>query len=65
MSVSMTTTVQITDDERQLLLELLNSAEEEAIQGLDHTDTRSFRKVLRHKLDRLESLRRKLQQSAA
>jgi predicted RNA binding protein with dsRBD fold (UPF0201 family) len=62
MSISTTSTVQITEDEKRLLLELINAAEEEAIHGLDHTDTRSFKTVLRRKLDTLESLRNKLQQ---
>ena len=63
MSVSMTSTVQITDDEKRLLLELIDSAEQEAIHGLDHTDTRSFKAILPNKLDTLETLRSKLQQS--
>ena len=63
MSISMTSALQITEDEKQLLLELINSAEQEAIHGLDHADTRSFKKVLRGKLDMLESVRNKLQRS--
>jgi hypothetical protein len=63
MSVTLTSTLQITEDEKELLLELINSAEQESIQGLDHSDTRSFKTVLRSKLNMLESLRNKLQRS--
>jgi hypothetical protein len=53
-------TLEISEHEKQLLLELLESAEHEAIQGLDHADTRAFKDLLRRRLDLLDSLRVKI-----
>ena len=46
--------LEITNPERDLLFELLESAHREMIQEIDHTDTRDFRKLLHNKLDLLE-----------
>lgn len=44
----------ITNSERDLLFELIESAHREMIQEIDHTDTRDFRKLLKTKLELLE-----------
>jgi hypothetical protein len=51
----------ITEQERDLLLELIENAEETAIESMAHADTRSFKYVLRARLDLLASIREKLQ----
>jgi putative phosphoribosyl transferase len=50
----------ISDEERDVLLELIESAEEAAIQGMDHADSRSFKEVLKKRLDVLASIKRKI-----
>ena len=42
--------LEVTGQERDLLLELIEKAEEEAIQGMDHADSRAFKDVLRNRL---------------
>ena len=61
MSGSVTFTLHLAEDEKRLLMELIDSAEQEGIQGLDHTDARSFKNILRSRLSLLESLRTKLE----
>jgi hypothetical protein len=46
----------LTDQEQQLLLELLEAAHKEMIQGIDHTDTRDYRELLKQKTELLEGL---------
>jgi hypothetical protein len=50
----------ISEEERTLLLEMIESEEEAAIQGVDHADSRSFKEILRTRLDLLASLKRKI-----
>jgi hypothetical protein len=45
---------EITDPERELLFELIESARREIIQEIDHTDTRNFRTLLKERLELLE-----------
>jgi hypothetical protein len=52
--------VEITLPEKELLIELFDSAERELIQGIDHADNRDFRAKLREQLELLEALRDKL-----
>jgi hypothetical protein len=52
--------VEITDRERQLLLELIEKGEQESIQSLDHADSRAFKDLLRARLKLLESTKNKL-----
>jgi hypothetical protein len=54
-------TLEITEPEKSLLLELIESAEQAAIQGLDHADTRAYKDLLRNRLDLLELLKGKVQ----
>jgi len=51
---------EISEQERNLLLELIEGAEEAAIQGLDHADSRSFKEVLRNRLVLLASIKGKI-----
>ena len=46
--------LEITNSERDVLFELIESAHREMIQEIDHTDTRDFRKLLQNKLELLE-----------
>jgi len=48
--------LEITNLERDLLFELIESAHREIIQEIDHTDTREFRKLLQDKLALLEQI---------
>ena len=48
--------LEITNLERDLLFELIESAHREIIQEIDHTDTREFRKLLQDKLELLEQV---------
>jgi hypothetical protein len=50
----------ISEEERSLLLELIENEEEAAIQGMDHADSRSFKEILRTRLDLLASVKRKI-----
>src|SRR2546422_6879311 len=54
--------LQITNSERDVLFELIESAHREMIQEIDHTDTRDFRKLLHNKLELLERVGAKIGQ---
>jgi hypothetical protein len=47
----------ITEEERALLLELLDTAEETAIESMSRADSRSFKNVLRKRLELIASLK--------
>ena len=51
---------EISEQERELLLELIETAEKQTIHSIDHTDSRRFRHLLRTRLELLESLEKKL-----
>jgi len=51
----------ITEEERKLLLELFQATEKELIAGIDHADARDYKKKLRDQLEVLEKLKTKLQ----
>ena len=53
--------LEITDDERDFLDELLEEEQKHLIQQIDHTDTRQFEQMLRGKLALLESLKHKIE----
>jgi len=57
--------VDINDLERNLLLELIEGAEQEAIQGVDHADSRVFKDMLRKRLQLLESVKGKIKMAGA
>src|ERR1041385_5944000 len=52
--------LKITEQEKDILLELIESAEQEAIQGMDHADSRSFKELLKNRLDLLASMKEKI-----
>jgi hypothetical protein len=53
--------LEITDEEREFLDELLEEEQKHLIQQIDHTDTRQFEQMLKGKLALLESLKRKIE----
>ena len=55
--------LEITDSERNTLMELVDSASRTILHELDHTDTREYRKKLQDRMRILEHLSRKMQES--
>ena len=53
-------TLDITDQEREYLLEILDAQREELLHELHHTDTLDFKEMLRRKVALVESVRSKL-----
>jgi hypothetical protein len=53
--------LEITDEERDFLDELLEEEQKHLIQQIDHTDTRQFEQMLKGKLALLESLKRRIE----
>jgi hypothetical protein len=53
--------VELTDQERDLILEMIESAEKRTIHGMDHADSRAFKHVLRVRMHVLESLKEKIE----
>jgi len=56
--------VEITDEERDFLNELLEEKQKHMIQEINHTDTIDFERMLKKKLEVLEGLMRKTGQSS-
>ena len=54
--------VELTDEERALLLEILEEKQNRMIQEIDHTDARKFEDLLKKKLEALEAFKGKLEQ---
>ena len=52
--------LELTEQEKNLLLELIDEEEAETILGINHADSREFRNVLRGKFELLSSIKRKL-----
>ena len=48
---------QVTDEERNVLLELIDGAEQSAILSMDHANSRAFKDVLRDRLRLLEKIK--------
>jgi hypothetical protein len=55
--------LEITQQERNLLLQLIESAEAAAIQSMDHADSRTFKDVLRNRMELLASVKEKIRAS--
>ena len=53
-------TLDITDEEREYLLEILDARREELLHELHHTDTLDFKEMLRRKAALVESVRSRL-----
>lgn len=56
--------ISVTDSERELLLELLESRYTSMLHELHHTDTHDYKQFLREKLELLEKVRDKLQSTS-
>ena len=54
--------IELTDEERALLLEVLEEKQNRMIQEIDHTDARKFEDLLKKKLEALEAFKGKLEQ---
>jgi hypothetical protein len=52
--------LEITNEERDILFELIQAAHREMIQEIDHTDTRDFRQLLQDRLEVLEHVGAKI-----
>ncbi len=50
----------ITDEEREYLLEILDARREELLHELHHTDTLDFKEMLRRNVELVEAVRSKL-----
>jgi hypothetical protein len=58
--------IEITNSERQFLIELFEATERELIQGIDHAEySREYREMLKKQLQILGELRKKLVEAAA
>ena len=56
--------ISVTDSERELLLEVLEMRHTSMLHELHHTDTHDYKQFLRGKLELLEKLRDKLQNTS-
>jgi len=56
-------TLNLNDEERDFLLELLESRRTSMMHELHHTDTHDYKKILSKKLELLEELQKKVNQS--
>jgi predicted transcriptional regulator len=56
-----TMTFDITDNEREFLLELLESKRAAIIHELHHTDTNDFKELLKQKVELVENLKAKIE----
>ena len=57
--------LEINEQERNLLLELIENAENRAIESMAHADSRTFKNVLRTRLELLASLKEKIRSFGA
>ena len=53
-------TLDMSEQEQSLLLELIENAEETAIESMAHAEIRTFKNVLRKRLELLASVREKI-----
>jgi len=53
-------TLDITDEEREYLLEILDARREELLHELHHTDTLDFKEMLRRNVELVEAVSSKL-----
>lgn len=52
---------EITANEKQLLLEILESVSKETIHGIHHTDTNDYKEMLKQRLETIDNLKEKLE----
>jgi hypothetical protein len=55
--------LEITEEERNLMLQLIESAETAVIRSIDHADSHTFKDVLRNRLEILASAKEKIRAS--
>jgi hypothetical protein len=55
--------LELSEEEKCLLLEVIERKEAEGIQSLDRADTRSFKHLLKKRLQMLASIKSKLRES--
>jgi hypothetical protein len=53
-------TIELNEQEREYLLEVLEAATKEKLHELHHADSSDYKRLLRHRLELLESLTAKL-----
>jgi hypothetical protein len=59
-STPVVTTIELTEPEREFLMEVLASAERELLTEISRTDTREYREKLEDRLTLLESVRARI-----
>jgi hypothetical protein len=52
--------LELNEQEKRIILELIANEEVQTIQGVDHCDTRDFTEILRNRLDILAALKVKI-----
>lgn len=52
--------IELNEQERECLLEVLETAQKEKLHELHHTDSSDYKRLLRHRLEILEALSAKL-----
>jgi hypothetical protein len=55
--------LELNEQEKRIILELIANEEVQAIQGVDHSDTRDYTEILRNRLDLLAALKVKISNS--
>lgn len=55
--------LEVTDSEKELLLEILEAVQRETIHGLHHTDTNDYKELLKQRLETVDKLKEKLENS--
>lgn len=53
--------LEVTDNEKELLLEILEAVSRETIHGLHHTDTHDYKEILKQRLETVDKLKEKLE----
>ncbi len=54
--------LEITDLERQLLMEVVEAASKTVLHEIDHTDSREYKKRLQHRMAILEHISKKMKE---
>jgi hypothetical protein len=53
--------LELNEQEKRIILELIMNEEVQAIRSVDHSDTRDFTEILRNRLEALAALKVKIQ----
>ena len=54
-------TTDVSNEERELLVEILNEELKQALHGLHHTDSREYRAFIKRRIELIESLKQKIE----